>query len=324
MTPQDLSRRAFLKGGLKTAGVVAAAGIPSVASAALDPRSGEELVTLIDITRCIGCQECVVACQDANAHKFPRPEKPFPRMVPARVPVEDWSGDQDVTNRLTPYNWLYIQEATAVVDGKEQIFTLPRRCMHCKNPPCVKLCPWGAAKQENNGLSRIDADLCLGGAKCRAVCPWEIPQRQTGVGLYLDLLPAVAGNGVMYKCDRCYQKLEKGESPACIDACPEGVQTMGPRREMVAKAKALAKKMNGHLYGLDENGGTHTIYLSPVPFDQLRMEAGRGRPHLNAAKDAMADGNTLARAMLIAPLAGAAAAFGRFYSRVKPQNKERQ
>ena len=238
-------------------------------------------------------------------------------MFPKRVPVADWSDKKDVSNRLTPYNWLFIQPATATFAGEEFELTIPRRCMHCENPPCVKLCPWGAAKQEPNGLSRIDSDICLGGSKCKSVCPWNVPQRQTGVGLYLDILPSLAGNGVMYKCDRCYQKLEKGEMPACIEACPENVQTIGPRSEMIEKAHALAKQINGYIYGETENGGTNTIYVSQVPFDQLVLETGKGRPPMEKEEDRMADGSNLARAMLLAPIAGALAAFGKFYNRVK-------
>ena len=187
--------------------------------------------------------------------------------------------------------------------------------MHCDNPPCVKLCPWGAAKQEDNGLSRIDSDICLGGSKCKKVCPWEIPQRQTGTGIYLDLLPALAGNGVMYKCDRCYDRLEQGEVPACIEVCPEDVQTIGPRSEILKKAHALAKEMNGYIYGEHENGGTNTIYVSPVPFDKLdqNIEKGDGMPHFKKVKDMMADGTNLTRALLIAPFAGAAAFIGKLY-----------
>jgi Fe-S-cluster-containing dehydrogenase component len=131
--------------------------------------------------------------------------------------VSDWSGRRHVTDRLTPYNWLFIQEATVIINGQEETLTVPRRCMHCQNPPCADLCPWGAARKLKNGITRIDADICLGGSKCRDVCPWEIPQRQTGVGLYLDLLPSLAGNGVMYKCDRCYDRIDdEGKLPACI------------------------------------------------------------------------------------------------------------
>jgi len=184
-----ISRRAFLKGSLTAAGSVAASSSIARAAKSIHQGENEPLVTLIDISKCIGCEECVYACREANAEKYPEPKKPFPKMYPERVPVQDWSDKRDVTDRLTPYNWLFIQYATGMVDGEEVELTIPRRCMHCENPPCVKLCPWGALKQEKNGLSRIDSDICLGGSKCKKACPWGIPERQTGVGLYLDLLP---------------------------------------------------------------------------------------------------------------------------------------
>lgn len=321
----DISRRAFLKGSITAAGSVAVTAGVARAASKLGNSTKEPLVTLIDISRCIGCEECVYACQQANAAKYPNPEKPFPKMIPPRVPVEDWSHKRDVTERLTPYNWLYIQHASGKTKNGDQVeLTIPRRCMHCDNPPCVKLCPWGAAKQEETGLSRIDSDICLGGSKCKKACPWDIPQRQTGVGLYLDLLPAMAGNGVMFKCDRCYNRLEKGDVPACIEACPEDVQTMGPKNEILKKAHALAKEMNGYIYGEKENGGTNTIYVSPVPFEELNRTAqkGKGKPHFNQVKDMMAQGTNLARAMLIAPIAGIAAAFGKFYFGANSENRE--
>jgi polyferredoxin len=123
----------------------------------------------------------------------------------------------------------------------------------------------------------------------------------------------------MYKCDRCYDRLEKGEQPACIEACPEQVQVIGRRSEIIALAKERAKEMNGHIYGLDENGGTHTLYVSPVPFDQLTYDTGKGKPHLKTVKDTMADGSNLALALVIAPVAGAAAALGKFYNRIKEE-----
>ncbi|OGR21890.1 MAG: 4Fe-4S ferredoxin [Desulfobacula sp. RIFOXYA12_FULL_46_16] len=318
----QISRRAFIKGSIAAAGtVVAGTGIAKAADALVNEKK-EPLATLLDIRKCIGCEECVHACRDVNAAKYPEPEKPFPKMYPKTVPVQDWSDKREVIDRLTPYNWLFIQHASVSLNGQETELTIPRRCMHCANPPCVKLCPWGAAKQEKNGLSRIDADLCLGGSKCKAVCPWSIPERQTGVGLYLDLMPALAGNGVMYKCDRCYNRLEKGEIPACIQVCPENVQTIGPRQKILEQAHTLAKEINGYVYGEHENGGTHTIYVSPVPFDQLNaaIEKGKGKPHLDQVENMMADGTNLSRAMLIAPLAGLAAAFGKFYLRSKEKN----
>jgi len=311
-----ISRRSFLKGTMATACTLAAAGIPASAAAT---EGKEQLATLLDIRKCIGCEACVEACKEVNETKFPDPKKPFPKMYPDRVPVMDWSDKQDVTDRLTPYNWLFIQSATVKINGEETELTIPRRCMHCVNPPCVKLCPWGSARLLENGISRIDPDLCLGGSKCKSVCPWHIPERQTGVGIYLDLLPSLAGNGVMYKCDRCYNRIAEGELPACIEACPEDVQTIGPRDEIIKKAHELAKEIGGYIYGEKENGGTNTIYVSPVPFEELNkaIETGKGKPHLQPVKDSMADSNNLAAAMIIAPIAGVVAAAGKFYKKSK-------
>ena len=313
---QKISRRSFLKGGVAAACTLAATGVAGRAAAA---DTDGQLATLLDISKCVGCGACVEACREANADKYPVPKKPFPKMYPARVKVSDWSDRQDEDQRLTPYNWLYIQHATVTRDGEQIELTLPRRCMHCVNPPCVKLCPWGAAKQLKNGISRIDSDVCLGGSKCNSVCPWDIPQRQTGVGLYLDLLPAFAGNGVMYKCDRCYNRIAEGELPACIEACPEDVQTIGPREEIIAKAHDLVKEIGGYIYGEHENGGTNTIYVSPVPFEELNkaVEKGRGKPHLAPVENRMASANNIAAAMVVAPIAGMAAAIGKSFKYFK-------
>lgn len=364
ISPRRLSRRGFLKGlagtGLAGSASLATGMFPSTAAGtglggstpvpAGRGAAGNDgpFATLIDISACVGCGACVQACHDRNAARYPEPTKPFPPMFPASVKAEDWSARRDTDDRLTPYNWLYIQNVTVQHGGQHGgqpvELNIPRRCLHCDNPPCANLCPWGAARREDSGTVSIDADICLGGAKCRTVCPWQIPQRQTGVGLYLDLLPRYAGNGVMYKCDRCADVVARGGTPACIEACPNAVQSIGPRDAIIAQARRLAAERGWHLYGLDENGGTSTIYLSPVPFADIQaaLEAatkvvtkpgsgqdgalqgggqnsgqglaqtaatlGPGRPHFRAVADAMRGETMLAAALVTAPLAGAGAA----------------
>ena len=321
-----LSRRSFLKAGMVTAGAVAVAGVPFPRTAAA---AGDELCTLLDIRKCIACEACVDACREVNDFKFPEPEDPMPVMYPRdRVKIMDWSSDEkrEVSDRLTPYNWLYIQSAGGEYRGKEFEIHIPRRCMHCRNAPCSKLCPFGAAFKQDNGIVRIHPEMCMGGAKCKQVCPWHIPERQSGLGLHLTLLPQFAGNGVMYKCDRCYNLVKDGELPACIEVCPEDVQEIGPRREMVKKARDLAKEIDGFIYGALENGGTNTIYVSPVPFDVLNkgIEKGPGKPHLKPVSDAMARVNNFAIALAIAPIAGIAGAVARGLRRGDKKNREEQ
>jgi formate dehydrogenase iron-sulfur subunit len=130
-----LSRRAFFKFGAVAACAACASQAPLPASA--KPKADEELATLIDIRKCVGCGSCVEACREVNEAKYPNPKKPFPKMFPDRVKVADWSTPEkrEVRDRLTPYNWLFIQEATVSVDGEDTELSFPRRCMHCQNPP---------------------------------------------------------------------------------------------------------------------------------------------------------------------------------------------
>lgn len=322
--PPQINRRSFLKAGLIGAGAATAATltVPRRAQAAAE----KNLCTLLDIRKCIACEACVDACREVNADKYPEPADTVPAMVPEkRVKVEDWSSPerQAVTDRLTPYNWLFIQHAAGTYQGEKYEISIPRRCMHCHNPPCSKLCPFGAAYSMPNGIVRIHPDICFGGSKCRNVCPWHIPQRQSGVGLYLKVLPQYAGNGVMYKCDRCYDRIADGELPACIEVCPEELQQIGPRDEIVKKAHTLAKEIGGFIYGDQDNGGTNTIYVSPVPFEVLNRdlsEKSKGRPHIKPVADAMAAPNNLAAALAIAPLAAAIGAAGRYIHRANKKS----
>jgi len=166
MSPR-VTRRSFLKAGALTAGALASAGMqaPRAAAAAGD----QELCTLLDIRKCIACGECVAACREVNEHKFPEPQGPMPNMVPrSRVKIADWSAPdkREVDHRLTPYNWLFIQTAEGRFKDEEFEIHIPRRCMHCRNAPCSKLCPFGAAFTQTNGIIRIHPDVCMGGAKC--------------------------------------------------------------------------------------------------------------------------------------------------------------
>ncbi len=187
--------------------------------------------------------------------------------------------------------------------------------MHCDNPPCVKLCPFGTAKKDASGPVHIDPDLCFGGAKCRAVCPWNVPQRQTGVGIYTSLDPAPIGAGVMYKCDLCRDLLAKGGEPSCMTACPRQAMRIGERTEIRSLAQQRAEEIGGEVYGLNEHGGTATYYVSAIPFEKIDAALTRDVPHpdrvmrFHNPENQMNRHTGLAKAALIAPLAGAVGAF---------------
>jgi len=98
---------------LGTAGAALAAPGPAERLWARDAKTADEpLATLLDLSKCVGCGACAEACREAHQADYPEPEKPFPKMYPSRVKAEDFSASRDVDDRLTPYNWLFIQTAT--------------------------------------------------------------------------------------------------------------------------------------------------------------------------------------------------------------------
>jgi Fe-S-cluster-containing dehydrogenase component len=305
-----ISRRNFLAG---LAAASTAAILPARRAQAMVREDG--WTTVIDLTRCDGCShlgtpKCIESCRMANSGRFPEPD---PAMLKDYWPQnfhDDWSGRKQVRDRLTPYNWTFVQRVQVEDESETAQLFIPRRCMHCLNPPCVKLCPFGTMKQDQDGPVHVDTRLCFGGAKCKAVCPWGVPQRQAGVGIYTHLDPLPIGGGVMYKCDLCRDRLVHGEKPACIDACPRHAMQIGRRPDMVRQANRLAAEYGGYIYGLTENGGTGTLYVSRVPFDlidqALLRDSERSGPamRLHQPSNMLDDHATLAKGALIAPVAG--------------------
>lgn len=293
-----------------------------------------EYATVIDLTRCDGCPDrdtprCVSACRTKNQARFPEPEKPILDYWPQKK-HEDWSDKKGVTNRLTPYNWTYVQHLEVEHKGQKIKIHVPRRCMHCDNAPCSGLCPFGVNNQTPEGAVVIDTEACFGGAKCRDVCPWEIPQRQAGVGLYREVAPKYAGGGVMYKCDMCIDLIREGKPPACTKACPNQAIHFGPKEEMRSYAGEWAKKNQGYIYGDKENGGTSTFYLSKVPFEAIdeaireqEVDGKPGRPAMPVGvENPLDEPGNLAKAFVIAPVAGLMAAGLSVYRTMKGEEAD--
>jgi formate dehydrogenase iron-sulfur subunit len=87
---------------------------------------------------------------------------------------------------------------------------LSMACNHCVNPTCLTGCPVDAyTKDANTGIVRHSADACIGCQYCTWQCSYGVPQYNPQ-------------RGVVGKCDMCHGRLEQGQAPACVSACPEG------------------------------------------------------------------------------------------------------
>lgn len=82
-------------------------------------------------------------------------------------------------------------------------------CNHCVDPECLKGCPTESYIKFDNGIVFHDDDTCIGCQYCTWNCPYEVPVFNPD-------------RGIVTKCHMCHEKLDIGETPACVQACPSG------------------------------------------------------------------------------------------------------
>ena len=101
-------------------------------------------------------------------------------------------------------------------------YNISMSCNHCEDPICVKNCPTTALHKRKDGIVLIDESKCIGCKYCEWNCPYDAPQYS-------------ADQGVMTKCNLCYDFIEEGKNPACVDACPMRALDFGELKELQKK-----------------------------------------------------------------------------------------
>jgi Fe-S-cluster-containing dehydrogenase component len=96
---------------------------------------------VIDTRKCVGCMDCVVACETEN-----------------NVPI-GFSRD-----------WITTEVRGTFPDLTMEIRS--ERCNHCENPPCVHCCPTGASHVSELGIVKVTAERCIGCKACISACPY--------------------------------------------------------------------------------------------------------------------------------------------------------
>lgn len=240
-----LNRRGFFK---IIGGMGAALAIPVGATYARDLETDASMGCLVDITRCIGCRQCEVACNAQN--KLPHQE--FDNLtVPHEPRRPDWK-IFTVINRHHDYR-IDEQNHLTHIYVKEQ-------CRHCLKPACASACVVGALSKQKNGPVVYDAKKCIGCRYCMIACPFQIPAYED----HNALTPRVR------KCTFCSDRIDQKKLPACATICPTQAIVFGRRDVLLAVAKKKIKENPGkyfnHIYGEHEVGGTSWLYLSPVEF----------------------------------------------------------
>ncbi len=205
-------------------------------------RSGPEYAKLVDISRCIGCKGCEIACKEWNELK-----------VEPTANFGSFQSHQD----LSAHTWLLMRFDEVEIDGRLQWLIKKDACLHCEDPGCLNACPApGAIVQYQNGIVDFNQDNCIGCQFCVSGCPFDIPR-------FEQLTRKV------YKCNMCVDRVEAGLEPACVKTCPTNAIDWGIKADMQALAarKVDTLKTRGYeqaaLYDPAGVGGTHMMYVVP-------------------------------------------------------------
>ena len=150
---------------------------------------------LVDIAKCGDCDACVDACRDENGwtgHDRPRTDPQWIRKVSLR--------DQRT--------------------GYAQ--TLPLMCQHCEHPPCVDVCPTGASFRRADGIVLVDKHICIGCRYCVMACPFGARSfvHEPLTGQKPDV---PRGKGTVESCTLCVHRVDRGQVPACVEACSQAL-----------------------------------------------------------------------------------------------------
>lgn len=200
----------------------------------------EEVAKLIDVTTCIGCKACQVACSEWNDIRD---------KVGLNVGVYDNPMD------LTAKSWTVMRFSEVEENGKLEWLIRKDGCMHCADPGCLKACPAeGAIIQYANGIVDFQSEHCIGCGYCIAGCPFDVPRINEE-------------DNRAYKCTLCVDRVEVGQEPACVKTCPTGAIHFGSKEAMTHLANERVAELNTRgydkagLYDPQGVGGTHVMYV---------------------------------------------------------------
>jgi molybdopterin-containing oxidoreductase family iron-sulfur binding subunit len=211
---------------------------------------------VIDLTKCVGCDACTVACKVEN-----------------QTPGDIWYAP-------------VIQEEVGQYPNARMVF-VPTLCMHCEDAPCVRACPTKALMRRDDGIVMYEEDKCCGSRACVTACPYDAAkffEGETGESLFGDehTPPTVADRGArekydagtVQKCTFCAHRVDHGmdqglqvgvdreATPACVVTCPAECRIFGDLDDPASNAsRYLQERRSNEVLRPDAQTRPKVIYV---------------------------------------------------------------
>jgi len=252
----------------------------------------------IDLSTCMGCHSCIVACQAENNIAIVGKEQ---------------------VEKGREMHWIRVDRYFVGDPESPDVAHQPVTCQQCENAPCEQVCPVAATVHDEEGLNVMVYNRCIGTRYCANNCPYKVRRFNYHNNMkYLTPTHEMAQNpevtvrsrGVMEKCSFCVQRIKAvtidaqnegrpvrdGEIiTACQQSCPTGAITFGDLNDPKSKAAGLRDHDRSYAMLGELNVKPRTAYLAKLrnPSGRLRpvgqMHGGHGDGH--AADDHGADGH---------------------------------
>jgi len=219
---------------------------------------GHHWAMAIDLNACIGCNNCVIACQAENN-------------------VAVIGKEQVIMRRIM--HWMKLDRYYSDDPENPEVYHQPIMCQHCDNAPCENVCPVSATMHSNEGLNQIAYNRCIGTKYCINNCPYKVRRfnwfkyanndkfdynQNSDLGkMVLNPDVTVRERGVVEKCSFCVQRIQEkkleaklqnrtltdGEiKPACAQTCPTNAIVFGDLKDPNSRISKLFKdERNYHL-----------------------------------------------------------------------------